>query len=62
MISEGGCRLYAFCENCGYDSGEARTMKELKQKVEVHGGNFEKNICPECRKQGRMEVKENYKR
>lgn len=43
--------MFAYCDKCGYDSGDKSTMEELKTKVEADGGKliYGESVCPVCK-------------
>jgi hypothetical protein len=49
--------MFAYCEECGYDSGDVSTMEELKEKVIRDGGKIEpESVCPKCKAIGSLHI------
>lgn len=54
--------MFAYCDECGYDSGDKPDMESLKKKIDDDGGQLstgdDKGVtqCPRCKSYGTLGV------
>jgi len=49
--------MFAYCDKCGYDSGDEKDNDVLAAKVKKDGGQLgDKCICPKCGMEGTLGV------
>jgi len=48
--------MFIYCSNCNYDSGDLDGSERVKRQIKEDGGDWEKDICPDCEDDGELRL------
>ncbi|MEZ0536536.1 hypothetical protein ACAG39_04680 [Caldicellulosiruptoraceae bacterium PP1] len=52
--------MFAYCKECGYNSGDVTSLESLEKKIEKDGGEIKyynySSICPRCKKRNTLKA------